>query len=124
MRWPFSRGTPDPDFLDLEGAIPAPHIFIVNRFLEGFLAAAEVRIQFDEEEINRGNGANPLVETLRESKYENIRLRLRVMSSLNPVVNREREEGTINGTMRGREFKLRTIFAPKGESITIEKIVA
>ena len=98
-----------------------PTIFAVNTFLSSFFISAEKTIGFSTRDLEHPGNAS-LLGLLEGVDYETIRLRLRVMCSLNPVVNRGEEEGVIRMTFsRYQEVEFRVVFAAKGESILIEK---
>lgn len=117
--YPISK----PDF----DVISAPYIRFVNEFLRSFADSTEHAIRFKSEDIDFNNATANALQALRGLDYEKVRLRLRTISNLNPVVNLKTEEGIIQFTCLlpsgvRREIKLRTIFAAKGEEVILEKL--
>jgi hypothetical protein len=107
--------------------IHAPYIRPINEFLADFGNSNEKRIEFASGDIGSDFVSSPMLQALRGMEYERVRLRLRVISNLNPVMNLGREEGEINYTFRNpsgsfQKVKLRSLFAPKGQSILLEKL--
>ena len=110
------------NFVDLKCAIDAPYIKHVNLFIEDFAASPEQSIEFSADDLL--SNQQPLLSALRNLDYDKIRLRLRAMSSLNPIVNAMSDEGSIQCLMRGVEMKFRSIFSTKGRSITLVKLTS
>jgi hypothetical protein len=107
--------------------IAAPFIRPVNEFLVDFANSAERQIEFTPDDFRPSSTAPPLLRALQGMDYERIRLRLRVISSLNPTVNLKTEEGLIQFTCHlssgaAKQVKLRSQFAPKGQAILLEKL--
>jgi len=95
-------------------------LFTINTFLTSFVISTERTIRFNARDLELSGDAS-LLQLLRGVDFETIRLRLRIMCSLNPVVNREEEEGVIRMTISYQDVEFRVVFAAKGESILIEK---
>jgi hypothetical protein len=102
----------------------APYIRPVNEFLWAFANSNEKNIEFASEDIKAGSDATSILKPLVGLDYERIRLRLRIISSLDPVVNSKPEEGVIRfkGGLDPKEYKVRSKFAAKGQSIFLEKL--
>jgi hypothetical protein len=106
--------------------LDSPHIRPVNEFLTEFANSSEKTIELTSEAIALNPAATPL-RALQGLEYEKIRLRLRALSNLNPVVNLKAEEGVIRFSRRlasdmMQDFEIRSVFAPKGQSIQLEKL--
>lgn len=106
---------------------PAPHIPPINDFLKDFVDSTEKRIEFTPDDIKPNSNTHPLLRALQGMDYERVRLRLRIISSLNPTLNLKTEDGIIQftcGLASGvpQQVKLRSQFAPKGQSILLEKL--
>jgi hypothetical protein len=106
--------------------LTGPYIRPVNEFLNAFANSTEKHIEFSHEDIKPGSSASPLLRAIEGIDYDRIRLRLRIISNLDPVVNFKMEEGIIRFTCglpnSPRGFKLRSQFAPYGQSILLEKL--
>jgi hypothetical protein len=107
--------------LDVFYARLAPCIQPVNEFFAAFIDSAETAIQVSANDLLASPGRDPLLAPLLGLDYDTIRLRLRIISSLNPEVNLSEEVGTITLISRGTNVVLRSIFAPKAASIRLEK---
>jgi hypothetical protein len=103
-------------------SIAAPFIRPVNEFLADFANSTESRIEFTQEDLQPSSTASPLLRALQGIDYDRIRLRLRIISSLNPTVNLKTEEGVIQFTCNKKDVRLRSQFAPKGQVILLEKL--
>ncbi|HEX4139657.1 MAG TPA: hypothetical protein VHY09_04870, partial [Candidatus Methylacidiphilales bacterium] len=99
-----------------------PLVVPVNAFLLAFIDSTVDRVEFTPDDIRVEGVKDPMLSTLEGLDYHAIRCRLRVISGLNPVVNRNSETGVIQMTVRQHEVKLRSIFAAKAASIVLEKI--
>ncbi len=95
-------------------------LFAINTFLTSFVISTEKAIRINARDLDLSGSAS-LLRLLRGVDFETIRLRLRIMRNLNPVVNREQEEGVIRMTISYQDVEFRVVFAAKGESILIEK---
>jgi hypothetical protein len=107
--------------------IAAPFIRPVNEFLADFANSTESQIEFTPDDIKPSSTAPPLLRAIQGMDYERIRLRLRIISSLNPTVNLKTEEGIIQFTCNissgvAKQVRLRSQFAPKGQAILLEKL--
>ena len=113
QRWVLGIKPSPPSMLNRASVQP------VNEFLAAFVNSTETDIQFSADGLC--TGANALLTPLRGLDYDTIRLRLRAISSLNPVVNLHEETGTITLVFGPRTVVLRSIFAPKGAAIVLKK---
>ena len=105
----------------------SPYIQPINEFLLAFIDSEEARVQFTADDIQPNSVVSPLLHSLKGLEYERVRNRLRAMASLNPVVNINQEQGTIDLQMgqpsgKAKRIKLRSLFPPKGQSILLEKL--
>jgi hypothetical protein len=121
-----SRAVTFPHFLRNggHGASPAPYIEAVNTFLCAFFDSTEPQAAFGCDDIRSESPTNPVLSPLTGLDYDSIRCRLRVMSGLDPVVNRQSDTGTIHATIGNCDVKFRTLFTAKAASIVVEKIDA
>jgi hypothetical protein len=115
QRWVF--GIKPPPFRILHGAYIQP----VNEFLAAFVNSTEAEIQLCADDLRTSAVASLPLALLQGLDYETIRLRLRTISSLNPVVNLSEETGTITLVIRRRTVVLHSVFTPKGASIILKK---
>jgi hypothetical protein len=110
-----------PDILDIAPAASAPYVRLVNQFLHDFAKSADALIEFTADDLKPNSSSSPLLHNLRGADYDTVRNRLRVISSLDPIVNLEAEEGFIQFTVGSSPHRLRSQFAPRGQSILLEK---
>ena len=102
----------------------APPIFQINNFLYGFITSSEERLQINPNDVT--TPSHSLLTALQGLDYERVRLRVRIMSSLDPVVNTETETGMIEAgvSIKGvkHRARLRSTFELKAASILLQKL--